>query len=112
MIVTYVPQSVKIRTYRGDSMTFSVLVKDDQGDPQDLTDWTFSSQIRKTLDSAVVAELSIDKGVGVLTVSLDPADSLLLYPTNVFDIEATKPNGDVWTILQGTIVVEGDVTRP
>lgn len=111
MIVQNVPQNMKWRTYRGDTASFSILVKDDAGLPEDLTGWTFAGQIRKTLEGLVIANLSIVAGVGVLTVTLEAEDSLILYPQNLFDIQATKPDTSVWTLIQGSIVVEGDVTR-
>ena len=111
MLVSSVPDTMKWRIYRGDTARFSIAAFDDDGDPLDLTDWTFAGQVRKTYTSDVVANLGIDAGSGVLTVTVDADSSLILYPSNLFDIQATKPDGEVWTILQGQIVVEGDVTR-
>lgn len=112
MIVSNVPQAVKWRIYRGDTASFSILVNDEDGLPQDMTDWEFVAEVKESpTDDVALTSLTVVGGIGVATVTLPPANALLLQDANVYDIQATKPNGEVWTLLRGSIVVEGDVSR-
>lgn len=111
MLITNTPQTLKWKVYRGDTSQFSMAALDSEQNPLDPTGWSFLGQIRKTVDSTLLATLGTAPGVGVVTITLNAADALKLFPSNVFDVQATKPDGTVWTMVQGQIVVEGDVSR-
>jgi hypothetical protein len=111
MLISSIPQTLKWKVYRGDTSQFSLAALDSDSNPLDLTGWSFLGQVRKTIDSDVLASLSIDSGVGVVTITLEADDALKLFPSNVFDLQATKPDGTVWTLIQGHLAVEGDISR-
>lgn len=97
--------------------------------PVDLTGWSFSAQMRETLPSTAIAAtftttiLDQVTNTGEMTLTLTAAETSAIVlnavstGTNrkvskyVYDLEATKPDGSVDRILQGSVELSPEVTR-
>ena len=98
---------------QGAVYTAEVTVKKDNVD-FDLSTYTFSGQIRKTVGNSTVAatfDINTDSQLSnVLEISLTSALTSSRY---VYDIEATADDsqGTTYRIVQGNVVVSPNVTR-
>lgn len=102
---------------QGAVYTAEVTVKKDNVD-FDLSTYTFSGQIRKTVGNSTVAatfDINTDSQLSnVLEISLtDTQTSALTSTRYVYDIEATADDsqGTTYRIVQGNVVVSPNVTR-
>lgn len=89
-----------------------------QGDPVDLTGWSARAQVRPSKsDNTVLHEWSTEDGTASIansrvTLYLTPAESSAwTWYTGVYDIELQDPDGHVYRISEGSIVVSREVTR-
>ena len=108
------PTVLDLTAYRGDSGRFRVTVTTSTGTPLDVSAATWDCDVRATADDPV-ALISLD----VVPVAGDPssvdivlssADSELLRPAAVWDLEMTL-NGEVTTLLAGKLTTTLDVSR-
>jgi hypothetical protein len=76
----------------------------------DLTNWTFTGQVRQFPTNTVVLDsMDIVKNSNILTIGVDTTN---LDVMNFFDIQGVNSTTqNVSTILTGTIYVQEDVTR-
>lgn len=96
------------------------------GPYRDLTGWAFKAQVRTDLDTPAVlyeytvtlgnqADLTVGRGSVFLEAEAATTKALRnLNPVpteGVYDVEATTPQGDVFTYIEGTITFKKDVTR-
>lgn len=100
---------------QGADYTAEVTVKKDNVD-FDLSTYTFSGQIRKTVGNSTVAatfDINTDSQLSnVLEISLtNTQTSALTSRRYVYDIEATDSGGTTYRIVQGNVVVSPNVTR-
>lgn len=104
------PPTIEWRVYRNDTSTLSIAVVDKDENAIDLTDWTFTGQVREfPLSPTPITSLSIAKNTNILVCVLNTAN---LEKINHFDIQGTEAaSGKISTIIKGTIFVEEDVTR-
>ena len=87
--------------------------------PVPLTGFTAKMQIRETIDSSVILELthlnggiSIDTANYTITVTMTSAQTALFnFPTAIYSLELTDSNGDVTTFIQGNLTLIQEVTR-
>ena len=98
---------------QGSTYSSVIDVLDANGLPTDLTDYFVRGQIRRTYNSTLFYDFILDipnPTNGKIVISLSNNISATLKPGRyVYDIEMT--NGSVIsTILQGPILVTGDVT--
>jgi hypothetical protein len=108
------PVSVPLRLYRGDTRvwedTFSV-----DGDPMDLTGYTFLAQIRATADAEPMAILDVevlDAAAGTLRRTLTATEADKLVPGRaVWDFQITSAAGYTRTVMAGPVTVVADVSR-
>ena len=102
MIISNIPQEIKWKAYRGDTASFTIYINDDQDDPIDVTDWTWTA-------------LAVEEDGTEVSLDVTPADGQvtvqIVWPLNdsVFDVQAVRPEG-TWTVIKGHILVEDDVT--
>lgn len=98
------------QVYRNDSTVMTLVLVDTDNVALDLTDWTFTGQVRQfPTNTSVLDAMDIVKNENVLTVGLDTTN---LDVMNYFDIQGVNSNtSTVSTILTGTIYVQEDVTR-
>jgi hypothetical protein len=104
------PDSMDWRVYRNDSTALTLVLVDTEDNPLDLTDWTFTGQVRQfPTNTTVLDSMEIVKNANVLTIGLDTTN---LDVMNFFDIQGVNGTTEkISTILTGTIYLEEDVTR-
>ncbi len=104
------PDSMDWRVYRNDSTVMTLVLVDTNDVPLDLSDWTFTGQVRQFPTNTVVLDsMDIVKNSNILTVGLDTQNLDVL---NFFDIQGINgTTNKIVTILTGTINVQEDVTR-
>jgi hypothetical protein len=111
----------------GESFDASKWVKDAAavGAPIDMTDWAFLSQYRETTEDAVVLaedECAVTDGPGGVMRRTLTHDQAMNLPASIaagetsarvaWDLQATKPDGQVKTYLfNDAVKVGGDVSR-
>lgn len=87
--------------------------------PVPLVGYTAKMQIRETIDSSVILELTnlnggitIDSANYTITVTMTSAQTALFsFPTAIYSLELTDSNGDVTTFIQGNLTLIQEVTR-
>lgn len=89
--------------------------------PYDLTGFSASMQIRRTIDStSPQITLTSDNGRiemqpggmdNALRLYLDPEDTSIIETDGVYDIEIQDGGGDIQRILRGTVTLSREVTR-
>ena len=104
------PDSMDWRVYRNDSTVMTLVLVDTNDVPLDLSDWTFTGQVRQFPTNTVVLDsMDIVKNANILTIGLDTQNLDVL---NFFDIQGINgTTNKIVTILTGTINVQEDVTR-
>lgn len=97
---------------QGDTQFFDVSVVDENGDAVDLTDSSIEYQLTnddttltKTRDDDVTVTDAVN---GEFEVALLPADTSTLSRSYKHSVEVTDADGDVSTILSGTVYVTPD----
>lgn len=87
--------------------------------PIPLTGFTAKMQLRETIDSSTILELThlnggiaIDAANYTITVTMTSAQTALFnFPTAIYSLELTDSNGDVTTFIQGNLTLIQEVTR-
>lgn len=87
--------------------------------PISLVGYSAKMQIRETIDSSVLLELThINGGINinptnyVITVTMTSAQTALFsFPTAVYSLELTDNNSEVLTFIQGNLTLIQEVTR-
>ena len=107
------PGFKSFKVYRGDTFAFRMTLEASTF-PYDVTSHSFAGEIKERGKSAVVATFSFtieDANDGIVLVTLPATQSINLIAGRkyVYDIEMTN-SGVISTILQGPILVTGDVT--
>lgn len=102
-----------VRITQGDTFSEPILLEDSDGDAIDLTGFSFSSQLRRTADSSLVASftISIDLDESTVTRTLNSGITAGLEGTYVHDFQWTNPSGQTRTLLSGDFEIEPEVTR-
>lgn len=109
-----------IRIEQGATWRTVLTVKDDTGQPVDLTGYTARMQIRQDYDTTtVLAELTTANGG--ITINGDNGQVTLLiadedtaaytWTSGVYDLELVSGSGDVTRLLQGPASLDLEVTR-
>lgn len=104
------PPAMEWKVQRNDSTVMTLVLVDTNNAKLDLTDWTFTGQVRQfPTDSVVLDAMDIVKNENVLTIGLDTTGLEVL---NYFDIQGVNDITEtVSTIVTGQIYVQEDVTR-
>lgn len=116
------PGNYKFNLYQGDTLRLPITYKQGPLGAEvgvDLTGATLAGQVRLTVDDVsptatftVTADADQGTNPGLMEAVLDELDTAnLSEPQYLYDIEITWPNGDVQTILYGTITMRKEVTR-
>lgn len=105
-----------IRMTRGDTLSFSVRVCDEEGAPfgQDLERACFTCKSNRS-DSRFLFKKSLSDGVskvgrGAYTVRVAPGDTAGAKPGKYFYDFEIGCNGDVFTVMRGVLEIMQDVT--
>lgn len=109
-IISNVPATLEWRVYKGDTANMTILVKDDQGVDIDLDAYEIIGQIRQDpADETELQDLSITTSGNVISITI--SDTSTLPRMSYFDIQTTKPDTTVATLIKGYIYSEDDVSR-
>lgn len=110
------PMEVNLSIYRGDTGRFRITVTNDDESPADLTGATWDADIRNTAAAgAVLANFDVvpvagdDSSVDVILNETQAEQ--LPSGTLSYDVEM-RLDGEVITLVAGTITVTQDVSRP
>ena len=102
------PGVVDFVHYQGDTFRRSLILD------LDVTGWEWEGELRRTADtdaSPVEATFAfIEVGSKEISFSLTPVQTTTLTGRYVYDVEATLPGGDVFTIIAGSLTIEPEVT--
>jgi hypothetical protein len=101
---------------RGDTETVvAVLAQDESGTPINIAGRTYTSQLRSTQDSAIIAAsftcTVTDGAAGEVTCVMSPASSGELDPGYFYWDLQENASGVITTVLSGQVTVLADVTR-
>lgn len=109
-----------LKIEQGADFKESLVLRDDQGVLINLTGYTAEMQIRPYVSSDTVL-LNATSANGL--ISITPAEALielifdnattaaLIYTKCVYDLEVTKPSGEVVRLIEGNVYVTPQVTR-
>ena len=112
----------EFKMFKGDHKTFELQVKDQDGNPIDLSGATIRMTVKKhaTDETAVISktsnnasEISItDPANGIAEIYLVPSDTRNLDAGKyIFDIEITTAAGKVYTVLLANLTLVEDVSK-
>lgn len=109
---TYSPTFVQ-----GDDWRAELTIDDANGDPLDMTGYTFLAQARTKAKSASVAfSFTVDTtsaASGVLVLEVADTVTVDVNPgTYEWDLQWTDGDGKIRTILRGVVTVLAEVSRP
>lgn len=107
------PGSYNLAIYRGDTYRwqFKLWADADKTQPVDLSGVTAKSELRDKSGGSVLAVLDCTiTDPNIIDAVLDKEASALLPAKGVWDLQLTYGNGDVGTILAGSVAVTADVT--
>jgi len=121
LFIGNLPGTYDIAHYRRDTFIRSLtLCQDDSAEtPLDLTGSAFAMQVRKARSNEVVVSLGTATGEITLVPLLGQVRIQFTGPQNtalpegcpmVWDLQMTRPDGTVKTMLRGKFEVENDVT--
>lgn len=105
---------------QGATFTYSLIWKDSNSVPIDLTGYSARMQVRKTYnDSTAVLDLSSDDGNITLGGALGTIDvvagaaatAIITIRAGVYDLELESPTGVVTRLIEGKVTVNPEVTR-
>jgi hypothetical protein len=110
-----------IHADRGSTFRLSFALRDDDGDPMNLTGYTARMHVRLAVDAAdpPLLEMSTANGriaivaaEGKIDVTL-PASATadVTWSLGVYDLEVTSSSGEVSNVLKGPFMLNKDVTR-
>jgi len=102
-----------VRITQGDTFSEALLMEDGDGDPIDLANYSFASQLRRTADEALIVNftVNVDTSTSTVTRTLSPNVTATLTGTYVHDFQQTNPSGQVRTLFSGEFEIEPEVTR-
>ena len=102
-----------VRMTQGDTFIERILFEDGESEAIDLSDYSFSSQLRRRADNGLVAEfaITIDGESATVIRSLEPVVTSNLDGVYVHDLQWIDPEGNVRTLFTGTFEIEPEVTR-
>ena len=114
------PGSYALTIRQGATWCQSVIWKDSNGTPINLTGYIARMQVRPTVQSPVVIiELTTENGrivlggaAGTIDLELDAdATAAITQTSGVYDLELESSDGTVTAILEGRVKIVQEVTR-
>ena len=108
----------ELEIYRGDTLTITVTVTDDEGDAFDLTSYTMKLTVKNNsqdtdanaLIGPITATISAPT-TGVGSIAISAVQSAVDIGEYVYDIQINNSTTDVKTIVKSTFTVLDDVTK-
>ena len=110
------PMEVDLSIYRGDTGRFRITVTNEDLSPVDLSGAEWDADIRPNANSLTIITnflvVPVDGDSSSVDVILDETNADLLPSGNlVYDVEM-RLNGEIVTLVRGSITVTQDVSRP
>jgi hypothetical protein len=108
------PANYDLLIYRGDYFPMTITMRDNNGNPLDLSGFTPAATIRANHSSGTeyAFEATLPGGPGVVSLVLNSDVSALLTPGSyVWDYQLTDANSNVRTYITGDVTVYDEVTR-
>ncbi len=112
---------------QGATFLRTITIQDATPTAIDITGWSFAAKMGKKTSTSSADKKSFtctitDAANGVMTISMTSAQTAAIdagtaessprpTKTYVWDLEATKPDGTVIRILEGTVLVSPEVTK-
>lgn len=118
--LTNVPDDINLEIAQGATFNFNITYKDYNNNPIDVTGVTAALHMRKTAKSTSLlyemtdanGKLIIGGANGIISGSISAADSTAFtWIDAVYDLELTFPNAEVKRILNGTVLIDKEVTK-
>ena len=117
--ISLVPNVVNFALYQGDTLTFTVTVKNSNGSAYPITGTNSTMKIKR-LSGAEVLSLTVGSGItytnaagGIMTIAITAAQSAAL-PTEkalAYDLQLEQSSGTIiTTLVRGTITVTPQIT--
>lgn len=109
-----IPGPLTLNLYRGDTYRSKIQLWMDKGQTQpfDLTGVQAAAQIRTLPKGSIITDLSCTIELpNSINLQLDPSDSNFTIRKAYWDLELIMPNGDVQTVLAGSVNLRMDVTN-
>lgn len=105
-------QKTNITIDQGTTFVYTFSVLDTYGDPMDLTNYTATSQMRKSYSSSNATTFTCTTANGEVIISLSANQtSNIVAGRYVYDIELTAVDGVVTRQVEGIVTVTPQVTR-
>jgi hypothetical protein len=109
------PGKYDLNIYKGDSYKwrFTLWADADRTVPVDLTGATAAAEIRDRSGGTVIVALELtfpDPGINVIEAALSNVDSARCPAKALWDLQVTFPEGDVQTMVAGSVVTTADIT--
>jgi len=108
-LIDLTPPRVDIRVTAGDTLTFSLTVRDSDGAPFILSG-TLAAQARRTFRDDDAVDFTVTADANVATLTLDAADTAGMVGGWVWDVDYVDSEG-VRTLAAGRLTVAPEVTR-
>lgn len=109
------PARIDIDTYPGEPVDFTVPVLDANGDPQDLSGWTFAAQVRASRDDPVLHTFTVAVDGDGVQVYASPTETAAwadwATSTARWDLWLTPPASPPYLFAAGWVRVETTVTH-
>jgi hypothetical protein len=111
-IIDAIPGTLEWRVYKGDTATLTLIVRDADDAPIDLSGWSFIAQAKlyqeDELPEIYMPATANESGIIAISIELTSQLPEMLY----FDVQGTNnETGVVKTFVKGIIVAEQDVSR-
>lgn len=107
------PENVNMVIYQGDYVDMLITVKDELGDPLDLTGYSAGASLKSNFDDITPIEFVcvVIPLVGQVTIYMSTAASSTLTAGDyVWDFQLINPDDDARTYLTGDVTVYPEVT--
>jgi len=107
------PARRDLEFYRSDTWTHEVRFVDGDDNPINVSAWTFASQVRRRVSSDIIVSFNADvsaAATGVIVFSVGAPVADVEAGKYRYDVERSL-NGVVQTVVEGLVVVSGDITR-
>jgi len=108
-LIDLIPPRVDVRITAGDTLTFSLTVRDSEGGPFILTG-TLAAQARRTFRDTEAVDFTVTADANVATLTLDAADTAEMEGSWVWDVDYVDSDG-TRTLAAGRLTVSPEVTR-
>lgn len=108
--------SYAITLEQGTTFYQKIEYRNADGTPMDTMGFSAKMQIRSKVGGIIKQELSTDtggitlSGTGLIELRLTPVQTRNIGTGGVYDLELTKPNGEVKRLIQGSVYSTPEVT--